>query len=203
MSTAALDAHLTELIASHPATAPVRVALDGAPAANSGAVAQRLVGPLLAASRAALRISAEGFLRPASLRFERGRDDPDSLYEDLFDWDALRREVLGPLGPGGNRHYLPALWDPVADRSVRLPRRTAPPGAAVLVDGQFLLAAGLPFDLTVHLVLSPATLARRTPLRDHWSLPAYARYDSEVSPEACADVVVRLDDPRHPALVYR
>ncbi|HEX8346664.1 MAG TPA: uridine kinase, partial [Actinoplanes sp.] len=63
------------------------------------------------------------------------------------------------------------------------------------------LGAGLPFDVTVHLELSAAALARRTPPELHWTLPAFARYGDEVDPAAFADVVVRLDDPRRPAMV--
>jgi len=39
------------------------------------------------------------------------------------------------------------------------------------------------------------------PAGERWTLPAYERYAEEVMPEYLADVVVRLDDPRHPALV--
>ena len=42
---------------------------------------------------------------------------------------------------------------------------------------------------------------RRTGEELRWTLPAYARYRAEVDPAAFADVVVRLDDPRRPALV--
>lgn len=201
ISPQALERYLVTLVTRYPATAPVRVAIDAAPAAAPGALAQRLVGPLLGASRPALRIPTGGFLRAASLRLERGRLDPDSLYEDWFDRGALRREVLDPLGPGGSGQYLPALWDPVGDRSVRLPRVPAPAGAVVLVDGPFLLGTGLPFDLTVHLQVSPAALRRQTPTADAWTLPAYGRYEAEVHPTTLADVVVRMDDPHHPALV--
>jgi hypothetical protein len=71
----------------------------------------------------------------------------------------------------------------------------------MLVSGALLLGAGLPFDVTVHLQLSAAALARRTPAEQRWTLPAYARYDLEVAPATFADVVVRLDDPRRPAVV--
>jgi hypothetical protein len=64
-----------------------------------------------------------------------------------------------------------------------------------------LLGAGLPFELTVHLQMSAAALLRRTDPADRWTLPAYARYAEEVAPAAFADVVVRMDDPRHPAVV--
>jgi hypothetical protein len=71
----------------------------------------------------------------------------------------------------------------------------------VLVSGALLLGAGLPFDVTVHLEMSAAALDRRTGPDERWTLPAYARYGAEVDPAAFADVVVRVDDPRHPAMV--
>jgi hypothetical protein len=71
----------------------------------------------------------------------------------------------------------------------------------LLVSGPLLLGGGLTFDVAVHLELSAAALARRTDPEDAWTLPAYARYAEEVDPAAFADMVVRLDDPRRPALV--
>ena len=71
----------------------------------------------------------------------------------------------------------------------------------VIVSGPLLLGAGLPFDVTVHLSVSAAALDRRTGAELRWTLPAYARYADEVDPASFADVVVRLDDPRRPALV--
>ena len=49
--------------------------------------------------------------------------------------------------------------------------------------------------------MSAAALARRTRPGERWTLPAYARYADEVDPAAFADVVVRVDDPRRPAMV--
>jgi hypothetical protein len=66
-----------------------------------------------------------------------------------------------------------------------------------------LLGRWLPFDVTVHVRLSPAALARRTPPDEAWTLPALERYAQERDPEGAADLVVRADDPRHPALVRR
>lgn len=201
ISPAALVTHLVAEIVARPAETALRVAVDGAPAADPAALGDRLVDPLRAAGRAAIRISAENFQRPASLRLEYGRSDPNSFYEDWFDFAGLRREVLDPLGPGGSGQYLPALWDPLRDRSMRCPRVPTPPHAVVLVDGALLLGRGLAFDVTLHLHLSEAALLRRTAEAQRWTLPAYARYDREVQPTAAADLVIRLDDPRHPALV--
>jgi hypothetical protein len=71
------------------------------------------------------------------------------------------------------------------------------------VDGVFLLGRSLPFDLAVHVHLSDAALRRRTPPDLAWTLPAHARYGAEVDPSSAADVVIRRDDPRHPALQVR
>ncbi len=209
MSPAALVEELADRIAADEPAAPVaaqragrlRVAVDGAPAADPGGLADRLVDPLRVRGRPVLRVSTSDFLRPASVRLESGRTNPDAFYTDWLDAAGLRREVLDPLGAGGSGQVLPALWNAVTDRASRAAYVAVPPGGIVLVSGALLLGAGLPFDLAIHLVLSPAALARRTAVEEHWTLPAYARYDAEVGPASFADLVVRLDDPRHPAVV--
>jgi hypothetical protein len=179
----------------------LRVAIDGAAAADPGSLADALVDPLRVRGRSAVRISADDFLRPASVRLEFGRTNPDSFYLGWLDEAGLRREVLDPAGPGGSGRIVTRLWDARTDRATREPYRELPPGAVVLVSGPLLLGAGLPFDVTVHLHLSPAALQRRTVAEQRWTLPAFARYGEEVDPAAFADVVVRLDDPRRPAVV--
>jgi hypothetical protein len=195
--------HLAELLAARTPGEYVRVAVDGAPPTAPGRLADALVAPLRARGRPAVRVSADAFLRPASLRYEHGREDPDAYYEDRLDTGALDREVLAPLGPGGSGRYLPTLWDEVTDRATRAAYAVAAPGAVLLLDGELLLGRWLDLDLTVHLAVRPATLARRLPAERHWLLPAYERYVEEVLPEETSDVVVRVDDPRHPALVER
>jgi hypothetical protein len=146
-------------------------------------------------------VSAGDFLRPASLRFEYGRDDPDAFYADWLDEGGLVREVLAPLEPGGSGRVLPALWDSTVDRATRAAYATVARGGVLLLDGALLLGRGLPFEHTIHLSVSRAALARRTDPEQEWTLPAYARYETEAEPARTADVVVRVDDPRHPAMV--
>jgi hypothetical protein len=196
------DALLDEIAAAVDAAGDgtVRVLLDGAPPARPDLVADGLVDRLRVRSRAVLRVSAWDFLRPASVRLERGRTDPDAFYDDWLDEGALVREVLAPAGPGGSRRVLPRLWDVATDRAVRAGREVLAEGGVVLVDGPLLLGRGLPAELAVHLALSPAALARGTPEAEAWTLPAYARYADEVDPPAVADLVVRADHPDRPAL---
>ncbi|MFY1670846.1 uridine kinase [Plantactinospora sp. WMMB334] len=179
----------------------LRVAVDGPPAAEPGRLAEALVDPLRVRGRPAVRIDAADFLRPASLRYEQGRTNPEAYYLGWLDEAGLRREVLDPAGPAGTGRILPSLWNAETDRATRAEYLRLPPGGVVLVSGPLLLGGGLPFDLAIHLVLSPGALARRTPEPERWTLPAFARYADEVVPASFADVVIRLDDPRHPALV--
>ncbi|RZU75198.1 hypothetical protein EV384_3730 [Micromonospora kangleipakensis] len=196
-----LVAELTDRLAGTAVPGRLRVAVDGPPAAGPDALAAALVDPLRAAGRPVLHVLAADFLRPASLRLEQGRTNPDAYYEGWVDETGLRREVLDPAGADGSGRLLPSLWDAATDRASRAGYVELPAGGVVLVSGALLLGGGLPFDITVHLALSPAALARRTDPELRWTLPAFARYADEVAPASFADVVVRVDDPRHPAVV--
>lgn len=188
-------------IAAEPGRPWLRVAVDGAPAADPDALARALVDPLRVRGRAALPVRADDFLRPASLRFEHGRTDPDARYDDWLDTGAVAREVLDPLESDGSGRVLPSLWDTTTDRATRAGYVRLPAGGVLLLSGALLLGRWLSFDLTVHLTLSPGALRRRTPAQRRWELPAFARYTDEVDPVRSADVVVKMDDPRHPALL--
>ncbi len=201
VSPGTLVAELADWLAARDPESWLRVAVDGAPAAQPEVLAEALLDPLRVRGRAACHVPAEGFLRPASLRFEWGRTNPDSFYEGWLDEAGLRREVLDRVMPGGPGTILPSLWDSVTDRASRAGYQAVPAGGIVLVSGALLLGGGLPFDATVHLAVSAAALARRTPAELRWTLAAYARYDAEVGPMLFADRVIRMDDPRRPALV--
>ncbi|WP_406086910.1 uridine kinase [Kitasatospora purpeofusca] len=198
---------LVELLADRIAALPgagdrrLRVAVDGAPAARPGELADALVEPLRLHGLPTLRVPAAGFLRPASVRLEYGKQDADAYHDLWLDDGALLREVLDPLEPGGSGRVLPSLRDPVTDRATRAPYTELPPGGVLLLDGALLLGRWLPLELTVHLALSPAALQRRTAPEEQWTLPAFARYAAETVPTEAADLTVRFDDPRHPALV--
>ncbi|QNS06876.1 nucleoside/nucleotide kinase family protein [Streptomyces xanthii] len=176
-----------------------RIAFDGAPAARPGDLADRVAEALRVRGRSCLVVPADGFLRPASLRLEYGHQDTEAYYSGWLDTGALWREVFGPLEADGTGRVLPDLWDPVTDRATRSDYVELPPGSPLLLHGPFLLNHWFPFDLTVHISLSAGALRRRTPEPEQWTLPAFARYDDETGPGAAADVVIRADDPRHPA----
>lgn len=188
------------------AGAALRVLIDGPRSAEPATFAEALIDPLRALSRPAARISAADFQRDASVRLEFGRQDVEAYYTGWTDLAALAREVLLPLGEGGEGRYLPTLRNPDSNRATRAAPVTAAPGSVLLLAGDLLLGAGLPADVEIHLLQSPATRARQMGERHPdwvWTLPALERYDTEVDPAGLADVVIRLDDPRHPAVRLR
>jgi hypothetical protein len=212
LSPGALADRLAGLLAAvppEPGAAVLRVAVDGpdlsvdAGEAAPFALATALTERLPALSRPAVFVPAEGFYRPASLRLEHGRTDPDARYTDWLDAGALAREVLDRCGPGGPGEYLPALWDLERDRAARLEHRPAPAGGVLLVPGSLLQGLGLALDVVLHLRVSPAARRRRMPPERAWELPAYERYDQEVDPVGLADAVVLADHADRPALVLQ
>ena len=196
----ALVDELADRVSALPATTWARVVIDGAAPADPGRLADAMVDPLRVRGRPVLRVSAADFLRPASLRLERGRHDPDARYEDWLDTDGLVREALRPLDPGGTGRVLPSLWDAERDRASRAGYVRLPRDGVLLLDGELLLGRHLPVELSVHLWLSAPALARNLPAARRWSVPAYARYEREVDPARAADVAVRVDHPDRPAI---
>ncbi len=180
---------------------PVRFGVDAPACAAIGPLIGQLTELLQAAGRPVAVVDSREFYRDASLRLEYGRTDVESFYSGWLDAAALQREVLSTLAVDGS--YLPSLRDPVSNRSTRAERRTLPAQGVVLVTGELLLGTGLAFDLVAHCAVSRQARRRRTPDELQWTLPALDRYDIDVDPSAVADVVIRYDDPAHPALLIR
>lgn len=189
---------LAEFEARHPGSHPLRVAVDAPRCADLSVLLQSLEVELPATGRPLAVVRAPDFYRDASLRLEYGKNDVESFYTGWLDVAALQREVLVPLL--GDAGYLPSLRDPVSNRATRAEPVPLAGRGVLLVVGELLLGTGLGFDLTVHVALSRQARKRLMPPSWQWTLPAFDRYDIEVDPSALADVVIRYDDPLHPAL---
>jgi hypothetical protein len=117
-----------------------------------------------------------------------------------LDRAAVEREVLLPVSDPEDATFLPSLRDPVSNRSTHAERRSLQRTGVLILTGELLLGLGLSLDASIHLAISRQ--ARKRLISDDWAwtLPAYDRYDIDVDPTAVADVAIRYDDPRHPAL---
>jgi hypothetical protein len=193
-----LAAEVAELVAARPGR--VRLAVDGPPPTRPGVLADAVATRLRVLGRAVVVVDTGDYLRPASLRLELGRTDPDMFLDGWLDVGGLRREVLEPAGPDGSGRVLPRLWDAAADRAHRDRYVDLPANGVVVLAGALLLGRGLPLDLAVHLRMSEKALERRLADDERWTLPAYVRYARENTPEKIADLLVLADHPDRPAI---
>ena len=197
---------------------PTRVAIDGITAAGKTTFAAALTTALRDLGRTVIPVTMDGFHHPRATRYRQGRGSADGYYEDAYDLDAVRRSLLAPLGPGGDRRYRKAIIDLATDEPVDEPPRTAERDAVLVVDGSFLQKPALrdAWDLVVHLRTSFAAAEARGARRDADALggldaartafrtryhAAQRRYLAECDPEANADVVLDVEDPATPILI--
>src|SRR5258708_21140680 len=130
---------LAGAVESVPAAHPLRVAVDGPPAVGKTTLADELVLLRRDRGREVIRATAESFHLPRAQRYRRGEFSPEGCYRASFDYGALRRVLLDPLGPGGDRRYQHAVYDMGTDTALSQPVATASADAVLLLDGVFLL----------------------------------------------------------------
>ena len=210
-----LLSRLAEAVGSVTTAHPTRVAVDGPPAAGKTTLADELVVVLRAQDREVIRASIEGFLLPRSQRYRRGKYSAEGCYHDSFDFDALHRVLLDPLGPGGDRRFQQAVYDRRTDTALSQPVTTAHADAVLLFDGVFLLRPELidGWDLRIFVSAAFEKTLDRARTRDQalygsdeverrWRnryIPSQQFYFDTARPTDHADIIVHNDEPQQPA----
>lgn len=210
-----LLSRLAEAVGSVTTAHPTRVAVDGPPAAGKTTLADELFVVLRAQGREVIRASIEGFLLPRSQRYRRGEYSAEGCYHDSFDFDALHRVLLDPLGPGGDRRFQQAVYDRRTDTERSQPVTTAPADAVLLFDGVFLLRPELidRWDLRIFVSAAFEKTLDRARTRDQalygsaeverrWRnryIPSQQFYFDTARPTDHADIIVHNDEPQRPA----
>jgi uridine kinase len=126
---------ITGLVFPH----PLRVAIDGVDAAGKTTLADELAPVLADFGRPVIRSSIDGFHNPRNVRYRQGVDSPQGYYQDSFNYRALLRELLIPLGPDGDRKYRQSIFDYQSGTSTNASQSTATEDAILLFDGIFLM----------------------------------------------------------------
>lgn len=211
---------LAEAVGSVTIAHPTRVAVDGPPAAGKTTLGDELAVVLRAQGRAVIRASIEGFLLPRSQRYRRGEYSAEGCYRDSFDFDALHRALLDPLGPSGDRKYRQAVYDRPTETAMSQPVTTAPADAMLLFDGVFLLRPELidRWDLRIFVSVAFEEALERARTRDlalfgstteverrhrERYRPSQQLYFDTVRPNDHADIIVYNDEPQQPAWEVR
>jgi uridine kinase len=209
-----LLSYLADVVGAVIAAHPVRVAIDGVPAAGKTTLADELAAVLRARGREVIRATIEGFLTPRSVRHP-WSDSAEGWYNHSTGLGSLRRLLLDPLGPGGNRRYRQAVYDQASDSPLSLPTGTAAADAVLLFDGVFLQREELldSWDLRVLVSATFESTVNRSRVRDQTPLmsadqaeqryrrrymPSQQFYFETVRPAQLADIIVHNDEPAYP-----
>jgi uridine kinase len=85
---------------------PLRVAVDGVDASGKTTFVDELTHTIKKlSSREVIHISVDDFHHPNAIRKIKGDLSPEGFYLDSYNYQALKEQVLIPLGPIGNRQY--------------------------------------------------------------------------------------------------
>jgi uridine kinase len=85
-----------------------------------------------------IHVSMDSFHHPRARRHRQGRESASGYYEDAYDFAALARCLLEPLGPSGDRGYRTSVIDLDTDTATTEQPGTAPDNAVLVVNGTFL-----------------------------------------------------------------
>src|SRR5215470_8093144 len=181
---------------------PTRVGVDGRSAAGKTTLADALAEMLQSTTnRPVLRASIDDFHRPGH-KFRSMREEwtPQSYYDEGYDYLAFRDLLLRPLGPGGDRRVITAIFDSFHDVPVQELWRLASDNTILIVDGANLQRPELrsQWDYLIWLKADPDTVLSRARERDvAWIVSAEVvdrRYRTRVlGPTRCMS---RLWTPR-------
>jgi len=195
-----------------------RVAIDGPTAAGKTVLADELATAFAARGRPTIRASVDGFHNPRRERYSDDLPTAESYYRLSFDYDALRRELLDPLGPDGRRRYRSAVFDLGEDAPVIVDQLAAPDDAVLLFDGVMLLRPELEhaWDFSVYVDVDKSVGRERCVARDARRLggesgarrsyedryaPGQDLYVQRCRPTDVCDLIVTNDDPLRPTLI--
>ena len=212
-------AELPENVRPH----PVRVAVDGVDASGKTTLADRLVPLIEKHNRPVIRASIDGFHNPQRIRYQRGLDSPEGYYYDSYNYEALKRDLLIPLGPDGNRKCRLAAFNLKDDTPTHGAWYKAPENGILLFDGVFLLRPELIqyWDFSIFLDVDFSISVARAVRRDisggdrTWNtktrerryecryVPGQQLYFYKARPMEQASIIVDNNDFLNPVIVTK
>ena len=196
---------------------PIRVGIDGLSASGKTVLADELAGLLQEHGKKVIRAGLDGFHNPPEIRHRQGPLSVEGYVEDSFDYMAVREKVLQPLGPGGDRKYVPEIFDHQKGEAQTVEPREAPEDAILLFEGVMLFRKELVefFDFRILVMCSVGVILERAKVRDlaHFGdmetllekyrkrfIPGQKKYLSENQPAQVADLIFFNDDPEFPSI---
>jgi uridine kinase len=199
---------IASAVMSAKASHPIRVGIDGFCASGKTTLADALANRLCEAGRRVIQVCADDFQNPPEIRWQLGKESPESFYRFQIDFQALRSMLLEPLGPGGSLKYRSTCFDVRLSRPNLSAELTAGNTDVLLLDGLFLHDPQIRncFDITVFVSADFDTCLSRALDRNQEGmtclvdleklyrvkyLPGFALHLSDIQPEKYASFVVQ------------
>lgn len=195
---------------------PIRVAIDGIDAAGKTIFADDLGRTLEGLGKHVIRASIDGFHNPRSIRYARGRYNPEGYYLDSFNYRVLLDEILTPLGPEGDRSFRKAFFDYKNNKKLELEKQRASKDSILIFDGIFLLRPEIidHWDIKIYLDINYDESIRRGTLRDDGDseelrtlyekryIPGQKLYHIHADPKRNSDLIIDNINPSNPRITY-
>jgi len=177
------------------------VAIDGVDGSGKTTFADELAPVLAQKGRPVVRASVDGFHNTKTIRYRRGRNDPEGFFLDSYNYESLRRFLVDPFRAGADVVNT-ACYDHAADREISKPKAVEP-STVLLIDGIFLHRDELRnlWDFSVFLSVPFSVSYTRMAVRDGSNPDPMAEenrryyegqkiYLRKCQPEARASVIV-------------
>ena len=191
---------------------PLRVGIDGISASGKTVLADELAVVLRKMNREVIRTGIDDFHNPPEIRHRRGSMSVEGYVEDSFDYSAVRKCVLEPLGPEGSLSYQSEIFDHATGTRKKSDTVFASPDAILLFEGVMLFRKEIvnAFDYRILVDTTFEVALERAKTRDlkHFGnmqtlldkytrrfIPGQKRYMAECQPAAKANVILANDDP--------
>ncbi|MBO3743855.1 uridine kinase [Actinoplanes sp. NEAU-H7] len=189
--------------------------VDGVDGAGKTVFADELATEVRGRGRPVVRVSIDDFHHVRAVRHRQGRDSPRGFWEDSYNYERFRRDVLEPFGPDGSRLYRAAAHDLATDEVLDGEPCAADPGTVLIVDGLFLHRDELVpvWDLSIFLDVPFEETARRmagrdgtSPDPDHPGMRRYVEgqrlYFAACAPRDRATILIDNRDFAAPRIVH-
>lgn len=177
------------------------VAVDGRGDERTGEFADSLADIFRFIGHTAFRASMRDFHNPRIAADGHGRDAPESLYRDTFDYSLFRRVLTDPYRMGGSAGFVTAGFDQQRDAPIEPKWMTGPEDAVLIVDGLFLNRPELR-GLWHYSIFLERPDVQTVPVVDDRQRGALALYDAEAKPREAATAIIDNREPEHPSRVF-
>lgn len=207
---------LRDEVRQHYRRGRILLGVDGADGAGKTMFADNLAAVFAEDGSVVFRASVDGFHRPRSARYARGRASAEGFYRDSYDYATFRRVLIDPFRGEATVEagFQLAAFDVDRDEPVGSEWVTAPRDAVLIVDGIFLHRPELrdiwhwSVWLDAPLEVRYARMAERDGTAADPAAASNRRYREgmelylrEANPRAAASAVVDNTDPSRPLRV--